>query len=425
MEKEIRKTLLHDWHVAQGANMASFGGYDMPLWYPRGAKKEHLAVLTHAGIFDTSHMAAILVTGAGAADILQQCFTKDLGACIGKSRTPLTPGRCVYGAYLNERGEVIDDAIVSQIEANLYMVVVNAGMGRVIADHMAAQKNHQDADITDMTDKLGKLDIQGPMSAKILAKVLENPEVVLCDMEYFTFRGFFDPGSPLSDTVRLSDGIPVLLSRTGYTGELGFEIFVHPDKFVALWEMLLDVGKDLGLTPCGLAARDSLRAGAMLPLSHQDIGAWPFVNHPWEFALPYTLDKSGFTKKFIGDNALRNTAESEHTLAFAGYDLRKIPVSDQAYVADASGNKIGRILTCVSDMGIGCHENRIYSIASPDKPENFTPKGLCCGFVRVGEKLPPGEIVELRDARRKIKVMIVDDIRPDRTARKKVSGVKC
>jgi aminomethyltransferase len=412
MEKQIRKTLLHGRHLAQGANMADFGGYNMPLWYPSGAKNEHIAVLTHAGLFDTSHMAAVKVTGSNAHDLLQRCFTRDLNA------SSMTPGKCVYGAYLNDSGGVIDDAIVYPSDREHYLTVVNAGMGGIIAAHLSAQKGAGNVEISDLTDQLGKLDIQGPMSAKILKEILAEPEKIFQNMPYFSFKGHVDPAFPQADAVRLKDGTRILLSRTGYTGEFGFEIFIDPAHFVRLWEMISDKGKTFGIVVCGLAARDSLRAGAVLPLSHQDIGNWLFVRHPWDFALPYNAEKTGFTKTFIGDKALMNAKDADRTYPFAGDDLRKITPSDQAVVADAGGNIIGGILTCVTDMGIGRDNDRIYSIASPDKPAGFTPKGLSCGFVKVKTQLKPGDIVELRDARRRIKVMIVNDIRPARSARR-------
>jgi aminomethyltransferase len=400
--------------------MADFGGYEMPLWYST-AKKEHLSVLTNAGIFDTSHMAVVMVAGPEAYELLQLCFTNDLAACIGKSKKSLSPGRCVYGAYLNEKGEVIDDTIIYQLEENSYMVVVNAGMGDGVARHFTANKGDRRIEVTDLTDKVGKIDVQGPMAAKILSKVLADPESVFKKIPYFSFKGHFNATSPLSDTVRLTDGAPILLSRTGYTGEFGFEIFVSPDHTVKLWEMILDAGSDFELVPCGLAARDSLRGGAVLPLSHQDIGPWPFINHPWLFALPFNDDQTAFTKTFIGAQALLNIEASEYTYPFAGSDFRKVSVEDPAVVLDSEGHEIGRVLTCVTDMGIGRHGDRIYSIASPDKPEEFKPKGLCCGFVKVKSKMAPGQIVEIKDNRRKLKVTIVDDIRPDRTARRPIA----
>ena len=420
MQKESKTTPLHGRHTASGANMADFGGYDMPLWYST-AKAEHLAVLTNAGIFDTSHMAVIMVAGPEAYELLQFCFTNDLATCIGKNKGPLSPGRCVYGAYLNEKGEVIDDSIICQLEENSYMVVVNAGMGDVVVGHFSANKGDRRVEITDLTDKVGKIDVQGPMAAKILSKVVADPETVFKKTPYFSFKGHFDSASPLSDTVRLTDGTPILLSRTGYTGEFGFEIFVNPDQAVNLWDLILDAGSDFEIVPCGLAARDSLRAGAVLPLSHQDIGAWPFINHPWNFALPYNDDQTAFIKTFIGDRALLDSEAAEFTYPFAGSDFRKVSAEDPAVVLDSGGHEIGRVLTCVTDMGIGRHGDRIYSIASPDKPQEFKPKGLCCGFVKVKSRMVSGQNIDIKDNRRKLTATIVDDIRPDRTARRPIA----
>ena len=419
MEK-TKKTLLYDWHVAQGANMANFGGYEMPLWYPSGAKKEHLAVLTDAGMFDTSHMAMVKITGPDAYELLQLCFTKDMNACVGIKKNPLEPGKCVYGAFLHDSGEVIDDAIVYQVADQDYVTVVNAGMGGNIAANLTAHKGDRNADITDLSDKVGKMDVQGPMAGKIMMKLLAEPEKVFEKMPYFSFKGHFDNTSPLADAVRLTDGTPILLSRTGYTGEFGFEIFIAPEHFVSLWTAVLDAGKDFGLVYCGLAARDSLRGGALLPLSHQDVGHWLFINNPWPFTLPYNDDQTDFTKTFIGSEALRDAADPEFTYAFVGNDLRKVSTEDTATVLDGDGKDIGIVLTCVTDMGIGRHADRIYSISSPDKPENFKARGLCCGFVKVRTKLNFGETIEIKDNRRKIKVRIVEDVRPDRTARRPV-----
>jgi aminomethyltransferase len=419
MAKETKQTALHGWHTSHGANMADFGGYQMPLWYS-SARDEHLAVLQRAGIFDTSHMAVLLLTGQGAHELLQLCFSNNLDACVGPAKKPLSAGRCVYGAFLDENGEVIDDSIVNKLSANEYTVVVNAGMGGKIAEHLTANKGDRQVAINDLTDMVGKIDVQGPMAAKILSQVLSAPETVFDKFPYFTFKGHFVAVSPLADTVRLKDDTPILLSRTGYTGEFGFEIFVSPEHAVNTWEMICRAGEAFGLTACGLAARDSLRGGAVLPLSHQDIGNWPFVHHPWPFALAFNADQSGFTKAFIGDKALLNAASAAFTYPFVGADLRKVATGDPAMVIDADGNEIGTVLTCVSDMGIGLHAGQIVSIASPDQPPNFKPRGLCCGFVKVSTPLTPGTALQLKDNRRKIKVTIVEDIRPDRTARRPI-----
>jgi aminomethyltransferase len=418
---EKKKTSLYDWHKENGANMGLFGGYEMPLWY-NSVKNEHISVLTNAGIFDTSHMAVVMVEGIEAFSLLQLCFTNDLSACIGSSKKALFREKCVYGAILDENGMVIDDAIIFYIKENSYMIVVNAGMGADISDHLKAYDKTKKVKITDYTDRLGKLDVQGPFSVKIMKKIIKNPMSVFEKMPYFSFKGHFDPKNPLSNQVKLIDNTPILLSRTGYTGELGFEIFVEKEDVIKLWEMILKAGAEFNITPCGLAARDSLRAGAVLPLSHQDIGHWLFINHPWEFALPFNDEKTGFTKPFIGDKALLASKKEEYTYPFLGNDLRKISGDEHepAVVLDIHENEIGIVLTCATDMGIGKDGDRVYSIASPDKPENFKAKGLCCGFIKVNKKLQLNELIILKDKKRMIKVEIINDIRPDRTARIKI-----
>jgi len=420
MHKLIKKTCLHNWHTAHHANMAPFGGYDMPLWYD-SAKNEHLSVLTAAGLFDTSHMAAVAVKGPDSFELLQYCFTNDLSACVGSEKGPLSPGRCVYGAFLTDQGTVIDDTIIFQLEAYDYLAVVNAGMGNLVAQHLNIYKGNREVEIIDFTDSIGKIDLQGPMSGKVLKKVLLKPEAVLEEMSYFSFKGHYQSSSSSPATVELTNGTPILLSRTGYTGEFGFEIFVDVLQLIRVWELLLEIGEEFGLIPCGLAARDSLRAGAVLPLSHQDIGAWPFINHPWHFALPFNSDETHFTKKFIGAESLLNIHQPEYTYPVVGDNVCKVSSPENSVVLDSEENAIGSVLTCVTDMGIGRHQDKIYSIASPGKPTDFTPHGLCCGFVKINKILETGQTLFLQDNRRTIRVRVVKDIRPDRTARQPIN----
>ncbi|MCF8092998.1 MAG: aminomethyltransferase family protein [Desulfotignum sp.] len=413
MNTSLKTTPLHQWHLNAGANMADFGGYDMPLWYDTGVKNEHLAVLKSAGIFDTSHMACITVDGKDAFSLLNFCFTRDL--------TPLAEGRCVYGAFLDEKGHCLDDAIVYKFSDKGFMVCVNAGMGGPIAAHLAAHRKQRDAAITDLSGKIAKMDIQGVNAARILSTLIQSQEKVFDHMPYFSFKGHFDVGHPKADAVRLNDGTRVLLSRSGYTGEFGFEIFLAPHAIVNLWQDVLAAGKDYGITACGLGARDSLRAGACLPLSHQDIGHYKFMNHPWDFALPYTPDKGGFTKEFLGADALVPEENDVYVFPFAGDSLRKVAAGEDTGVFDHNQKKIGHVLTCATDMGITWHDNKIVSIATPDLPDNIKIKGIACGFVMVSKQLEPGTQLTLKEGKRSIKVTIVKDIRPDRTARKKLS----
>jgi aminomethyltransferase len=153
-----------------------------------------------------------------------------------------------------------------------------------------------------------------------------------------------------------------------------------------------------------------------LPLSGQDIGPWPFINHPWHHALPFNEEGTAFTKRFVGDVILEKRAQAQFTYAFVGYDPRKVSIHDPAVVIDETGNEIGVVTTCVSDMAIDRRNDRVYSIASPDKPEHFRPRGLSCGFIRVEEPLATGRIVQLKDKKRSLRAIITDEGRPDRTA---------
>lgn len=414
MSTQLKTTPLHGWHKDAGANMADFGGYEMPLWYETGVKNEHLGVLSSAGIFDTSHMACIDVIGVDAFSLLNLCFTRDLAS--------LAHGRCVYGAFLDYRGHCIDDAIVYRFADTLFMVCVNAGMGATITSHLKENAKNMDVIVSDLTDTVGKMDIQGKNAAKILSGIIQNPDQVFSKMPYFSFKGNFNEAQLGQSPVKLKNGTPFLLSRSGYTGEFGFEIFINSKSIVPLWKEILIQGKDLGITACGLGARDSLRAGACLPLSHQDIGDFPFINHPWDFALPYNDDKSDFSKDFIGKDALLHAPADSFIYPFAGDSLRKVPAGDATQVLDENQNHIGSVLTCATDMGITWHNGHIVSINTPERDSNLKIKGISCGFVMVSQQLAPGTKLTLSEGKRKISVTVVTDIRPDRTARKKLDN---
>ncbi len=411
-----KKTILHDWHLVHGGNMAGFGGYEMPLWYSAGAKKEHLAVIESAGVFDTSHMALLTLTGETSFSVLQHLFTKDLAHCIGPRKEALGPGRCVYGMFLDENGQVIDDAIVYMIHQSMYMLVVNASMGGTIADHIT--KYDSEVEVVDYTDKLGKIDIQGKATVNVLSALLAEPDQVFERLIYFSFKGCFEPGKA-DPKVYTKSGIEILISRTGYTGEFGVEIFVEQERAVQLWNEILDCGKPFGVLPCGLAARDSLRAGAVLPLSHQDIGPRCFGNTPWDFVLPHDGD-GGFTKSFLGDKAILSGENALYTYPFAGFDPRKIPLDGNSVVTTADGKEVGSVLTCTTDMAIGRFNDEIISVAERKKDENgkqIVPKGLSCGFVLVNQAFAVGQKLFMVNGKRKIQIEIRDDIRPARSGR--------
>ena len=413
----LHQTALHATHEALGATLVDFGGWDMPLWYPTGAVKEHLAVIQHAGLFDIGHMAGLMVSGPDALEALQWAFTKDLS---------LSGPRAAYGAFLDASGGVVDDAIVYPLSEGRYFVVLNVGKGERIAESLSAWAASEGKSVTirDLAGTYGKLDLQGPATVRVMTKLLKDPEAVFDKLPYFSFKGDIELAN--SD-IFLADGTPIFLSRTGYTGEQGFEIFVPYDKIVDSWNRILEAGKDEGVIPCGLAARDSVRAGAVLPLSQQDIGPWAFVNNPWPFTLP--KDENGnWTKNFFGRSALEEALASgnvTYTYAYCGFDPRKVtsPDHDTHPQVLLDGEVIGDVLTCVADVSIGRVDGVITSVASPEKPEGFAPKGLVCGFVRVNRPLENGTKLTLADPRRKIQVETVTDIRPARTARKKLGSL--
>lgn len=239
----ILKTPLWDWHIAHNAKMAPFAGWDMPIQY-KGIMAEHMHTREKASVFDICHMAELVVKGPGAKDALAKAVTINLET--------LKPQRCRYGFMLNEEGGVIDDLIVYHIDTDHYMLVVNAGCR---AGDVAAVKRHVSGSVTfaDESDNLGKIDLQGPKAVEAFERILPGP---WRQMPYFSLvRAEFD-------------GAPLIVSRTGYTGELGFELYMPVEKTLAMWEACL---ADKDVEPAGLGARDTLRLEAGLPLYGQDL----------------------------------------------------------------------------------------------------------------------------------------------------------
>jgi aminomethyltransferase len=330
---------------------------------------------------------------------------------VTKDISGLRLERAAYGVILDAAGCAVDDVIVYPLAEDRFALVVNASMSAAVIAHMRSLPGGGDLRWTDLTGLCGKIDIQGPAAFSIIKPLVADADAVFAAFPYFSFQGDFDFAAT---KIKLTDGTPILLSRTGYTGEQGFELFLPADKALHLWETLLERGAPSGLIPCGLAARDSLRVGALLPLSHQDIGHWPFINNPWPFALP--LDEKGaFTKDFHGRRSL-DPASADHTLPFVGYDPRKVDTHDAKVVYN--GREIGTVLTAVGEMAIGRVEGRVIGLNSPDKPEGWSPRGLVCGFIKVRERLAMGTVVTLKDSRREIRVEVCTDIRPGRSARK-------
>ena len=270
------KTPLYDCHVALGGKMVAFGGYSLPVQYPTGVIAEHMAVRKQAGLFDISHMAELVLKGPDALTNVQMLLTNDL--------SDMADGQVRYSPMCNERGGVVDDMVVYRFHDDCYMMVVNAANHQKDADWVRAHLSG-DVQFEDISDQVAQIALQGPQSEAILSK--------LCPVEnhpakYYTF----------TNNVEVA-GCTCLLSRTGYTGEDGFELYCAPKDAVKLWNALLEAGKENGLIPCGLGARDTLRLEAGMPLYGHEMDE---TVTPLEAGLDFAVKLN--KPEFIGKDAL-------------------------------------------------------------------------------------------------------------------------
>lgn len=237
-----QKTPLYDRHVAAGGKPIPFAGYLLPVQYS-GIIEEHMAVRTVAGLFDVSHMGEVALSGPDALANLNRLFTNDF--------TGMADGRVRYSPMCNEEGGVVDDLLVYRISADRYLVVVNASNRH---KDVAWMRTHLQGScvLEDISDQVGQVALQGPKAEAILCRLADE---ALLPVKYYTF----------TERVPVA-GIECLVSRTGYTGEAGYELYCKPNDAPVLWDALLEAGKDDGLLPCGLGARDTLRLEAAMPL---------------------------------------------------------------------------------------------------------------------------------------------------------------
>jgi glycine cleavage system T protein (aminomethyltransferase) len=294
-----RATPLRAVHESLGATMTAFAGWLMPLRYA-GEISEHQAVRNAAGLFDLSHMGEIAVTGPGAAAALDYALVGRLSA--------LAPGRARYTMICAPDGGVLDDLIVYRLGEAEYLVVANAANTAVVAAALRDRTAGHDAQVDDQTAGYALIAIQGPHAARILAPLTD---IGLDGVKYYSgHRG----------TVA---GQPVLLARTGYTGEDGFELFTPPEGAEALWRALASAGAAAGLVPAGLAARDTLRLEAGMPLYGNELSDQVT---PFDAGLGRVVvfDKPG---DFVGRAALAERAQAAPRRVLAGLiaGSRRVP----------------------------------------------------------------------------------------------------
>ncbi len=275
-----RRTQLHNVHQMT-AKLTAFAGFEMPLWF-KGIIPEHMAVRNSVGVFDISHMGRVLVTGVDAERFLNHVVTNDV--------SKLSPDVAQYSVMCTESGGIIDDFVIYRLETEKFLVVFNAGNREKDYNWLVRNVNGFNAKIENISDSVAMLAVQGPKTEKTLQSI---STVDLSKIERFK-----------CSHSRLAD-VDVFLSRTGYTGEDGFEVFIWnaslavPDKAVSLWKAVLEAGKSFGIEPCGLGARDTLRLEAGLCLYGNDIDE---NTSPLEAALSFVVKLQ--KDSFIGKEAL-------------------------------------------------------------------------------------------------------------------------
>jgi aminomethyltransferase len=310
----MKKTAFNDIHRSLGAKLVEFGGFEMPVQYT-GIIQEHLAVRKRVGVFDVSHMGEFEVTGKDALAFLQLMTINDV--------SKLEEGRAQYSAMCYDDGGIVDDLLVYNC-GDRYMLVVNASNTKKDFEWL---KSHLEGevDLRDVSDATSLLAVQGPQSLVVLQKLTD---VSLSALEYYHFtRG------------KLA-GVPMLISRTGYTGELGFELYFDADAAAAqkVWKAVFDAGKGSNIAPVGLGARDTLRLEMGYCLYGNDIDQ---TTHPLEAGLGWItkLNKG----EFIGKSPLVKAKQEGMKRKLVGFTLPEKAVARHGYALSVNGSQVGQV----------------------------------------------------------------------------------
>ena len=326
------KTPLHAVHRALDARMAAFGGYEMPIQYS-GIIDEHCAVRQQAGLFDVSHMGEIMVHGPEARAFIQQLVTNDAET--------LFDGRAMYTVMCQPDGGIVDDLLVYQFSSESYMLVVNAANIEKDENWMRSH-NPMEATLEDISPETALLAVQGPEAPAIVQKLTDEP---LGELKYYHFMRP-EPGTFLGCDW-------AVLSRTGYTGEPGYELYVKAKDAERVWQAVQEAGRDHGLKPAGLGARDTLRLEAGLCLYGQDITE---ETNPLEAGLGWLtkLDKG----EFIGRQALSKVKATGPDRKLVGFVMEDRGIPRQGYpILDPQGEQVGFVTSGsqspVLEKGIG------------------------------------------------------------------------
>jgi aminomethyltransferase len=316
MDETLKRTPLYRTHVASGARMVPFGGWEMPVQYA-GIIEEHRAVRTRAGLFDVSHMGEVDVVGPGAIPFVQGLVTNDVAR--------LSVGQAMYTPMCTPEGGVIDDLLVYRTSETDLMLVVNAGnTAEDLAWIRGRAERAANVRVTDRSSEIALLALQGPRAVEILQRLTPAP---LDEITYYWFRA----------NVAVA-GRTVIASRTGYTGEDGFELYAAAEDAPHLWEAILDAGRRDGAVPAGLGARDTLRLEAGLLLHGNDMDK---PTSPLEVGLGWTVKLQ--KGEFVGAGALRRQKTDGVARRLVGVTLEGRAIARHGFAIQRDGAPVGKV----------------------------------------------------------------------------------
>ena len=322
----MKRTPLYQVHKTLNAKFTEFGGWEMPLQYT-SIVKEHLAVRTTVGLFDLSHMGEFEIRGRGANELVQKLSTNNVGH--------LTDGRVLYTLFCNETGGIVDDLLIYRYTDNHYMLVVNAAN---IEKDLAWVQSHNDTDaeVKDQSDETVLIALQGPKSIDILNLFVSELDV--SEIPFFRFR------------VGEVAGIPTVISRTGYTGEIGFELYVSAENAERLWNALYPVVIETEGQPVGLGARDTLRLEAGLRLYGVDMND---NTNPYEVGLDKFVKSKN--RQFIGKKALLTHKKKGIAKKMVGFQMLDRAVARTGYAVYQDDKRIGNVTSGAPSPSLKCN----------------------------------------------------------------------
>jgi len=310
--RPLRRTPLYDVHVALGAKIVSFAGFEMPVQYPTGITAEHKAVRDKAGLFDVSHMGEFMIRGPQAADFVNYITTNDVAA--------LKPGEAHYSTILREDGTIVDDCLVYRAEDRVIMVVNGSNIDKDFAHISRFLSKFPEATLANISDEIALLALQGPEAARILQ---QHTDTDLSQIKYYEHR--FGKVA----------GVDAYISRTGYTGEDGFELYFDPGDAVKIWKALTASGE---VTPAGLGARDTLRLEMGMALYGNDLDD---TTTPLEASLGWLVKmKKG---DFVGRDALAKQKEQGLKRKLVGFTTSERSFPRHGYPVFAKGKPSGEV----------------------------------------------------------------------------------